>query len=41
VKLTLTREGKTMKLEYLPRGTEHPGQGWTRIASVPADRCVP
>jgi predicted metalloprotease with PDZ domain len=39
VKLTVTRAGATLKLEYLPRGAEHAGQGWTRIASVPAERC--
>ena len=39
VKIAVTRAGAAMKLEYLPRGAERPGQGWTRIARVPVDRC--
>jgi hypothetical protein len=39
VKLTVVRDGKRLPLEYLPRGAEHAGQGWTRIARVAADRC--
>jgi hypothetical protein len=39
VKIMVTRAGASVKLEYLPRGAEHPGQGWTRVAGISADRC--
>ncbi len=40
VKLVVVRDGKRVAIEYLPRGAERAGQGWTRIARVPADHCA-
>jgi predicted metalloprotease with PDZ domain len=39
VKITLTRDGATSSLTYLPRGAHGRGQTWTRVPGATDDRC--
>ncbi|QKR99605.1 peptidase M61 [Sphingomonas sp. CL5.1] len=39
--LTVTRDGKSFPLTYLPRGEAVPAYQWERVAGVPDEKCRP